>query len=132
MIDEYGSLVIITSIADGASPVEGVVIRIVGADEDNYGVLYTLTTDTDGRSAIVSLPTKDRADSLKPNGDGIPYSKYDLEVTKEGYYTKRIKGVSIFSGIESIQPISMIPLSDTAIKYFPDGNVNVIIPDTDI
>ena len=130
MLTEYGTFAVNTSIANEASPVEGVVIRLVGADDDNSFVIRTLITDGDGRTEIISLPTKNRSESLAPNGGEIPYSKYNLEVSKEGFYTKHIDGVAVFSGIESIQIVSMIPLSDKALQYYPEGNINVKIPDS--
>lgn len=130
MLSEYGSFEVNASIAEEASPVEGVVVRIVGADDDNAYVLRTLITDADGRTEKINLPTKNRTYSLAPNGGEVPYSKYNLEITKDGFYTKHIDGVSVFSGIESIQIVSMIPRSDKTVRYFPEGNINITIPDS--
>lgn len=130
MLNEYGSFALNASIAEEASPIEGVIVRIVGADDDNSFFIRTLITDVDGRTEKIDLPAKNRSESLSPNGGEVPYSKYNLEITKDGYYTKHIDGVAVFSGIESIQIVSMIPRSDKALRYFPDGNINIIIPDT--
>lgn len=130
MLNEYGSFAVNASTADEATPVSGVVVRIVGADDDNDYVIRTLITDEDGRTDKIELPAKNRADSLSPGANEIPYSKYNLEIIKDGYYTKHINGVGVFSGVESIQIVSMIPISDKKIAYYPQGNINITIPDT--
>lgn len=129
MLTEFGSLVVNVGIANEARPVAGALVRIAGADEDNKEILRSLITDSDGITEKIDLPAKNRSYSLSPGSIETPYSRYDIEIEKEGFYTKRISGISIFSGVESIQIISMIPASDNRAEYFPYGNLNVIIPD---
>lgn len=129
MLTEFGSLVVNVGIANEARPIKGALVRISGADEDNKEIKRSLITDNDGVTQKIELPAKNRSYSLSPGSIETPYSRYDLEIEKEGFYTKRISGISVFSGVESIQIISMIPASDNRVEFFPDGNINTTIPE---
>ena len=68
-------------------------------------------TDIDGITPRITLPSPPKLYSLSPKNEKLPYSLYDIEVTKEGYYTKRIHNVALFSGTDSLQPVNMIPVA---------------------
>ena len=129
MLTEFGTLVVNVSIANEARPVAGAIVRITGADEDNVEIKRTLITDRDGVTKKIELPAKNRSYSLSPDSSETPYSRYDIEIQRTGFYTKRISGISIFSGVESIQIVSMIPASKNKAEYFPDGNIDTTIPE---
>ena len=124
----YGKLVINTYAGSGAIPIAGSTVRIRGADENNRFTEYSVLTDEDGVSPTVTLPTQNISYSLTQNPKEAPYSNYDIEIIKDGYYTKMIFSVPIFSGVTSILPVTMLPF----IPYseggkFPSGNVNAQI-----
>ena len=126
MLNNYGQLEIRATKANGALPVEGAIVRITGAEEENRFVVYSLTTDIDGNTRAISLPTPSADISLNPDEKENGYSIYDIEVTKEGFYTKIIRSVPVFAGVKSIQPINMIPLSDKSpFEEYPKGNLTV-------
>lgn len=128
MLDSQGTLRVRTYTAGGALPVKGSVVRIFGADDNNKDVVYSLITDRDGVTVGVTLPTPALSLSFSPDSDASPYSLYDVEVSTPGYFSKKIYGVSVFSGTDSIQAIPMIPESAGDNQNYPLGNVNVIIP----
>ena len=128
MLDSQGTLRVRTYTAGGALPVKGSVVRIFGADDNNKDVVYSLITDRDGVTVGVTLPTPALSLSFSPDSDASPYSLYDVEVSTPGYFSKKIYGVSVFSGTDSIQAIPMIPESAGDNHNYPLGNVNVIIP----
>ena len=129
MNTEYGSLSVRAYTAGGALPVVGAIVRIFGAEEDNREVVHSLLTDTDGKAPTVKLPTPNKSYSMAPGPSERPYALYDLEISADEYYTKQIRGVSVFSGITSLQLVNMIPLSQNEIGGYPRGNVNANIPD---
>jgi hypothetical protein len=132
MLTEFGSLVVNVGIANEARPIVGALVRISGADEDNKDLVRTLITDNDGVTQKIRLPAKNKSYSQAPNSAETPYSRYNLEIEKDGFYTKKINGISVFSGVESIQIVSMIPSSNNLGEYFPNGNINANLPDTTI
>ena len=129
MLNSSGSLRVRAYTASEALPVEGAVVRVMGATEDNRLVSFSSITDRDGLSDLMTLPAPDLGYSLSPDPAEMPYSLYDLEISAEGYFTKRIKGMTVFSGINSIQLVNMIPGSGVLSEDYPRGNINYIIPE---
>lgn len=125
---DNGSLTVRTYTASGALPVKNSLIRITGVDENNRYVDFTLLTDEDGITSIISLPTPAKDFSMGPGASEIPYAVYDVEASADGYYTKRIRNVAIFPGIKSSQAINMIPISIGANgDEYPRGNLNATV-----
>ena len=129
MEENFGNLTVRAYTAGGGLPVSGAVVRISGAEEVNRSVLQSLITDEDGNTESVSLPAPLRENSLSPNSAGAAYALYDVEITKDGYYTKKIFGSSVFSGVNSLLLINMIPVSDGGQSDYPRGNINTVIPE---
>lgn len=131
MLTSEGKIRIRAYTAGGALPIEGATVRIMGAEEDNRLVSYSLITDRDGLTESVSLPAPDVNFSLSPSPNEKPYALYDIEITAPGYYSKKINGLSVFSGIESVQLINMIPEGSRPIEDFPRNNINADIPENE-
>lgn len=129
MLDSSGDMTVRAFTAGGALPVEGAVVRIMGAMEENRLVSYSLLTNRDGLTSKVALPAPSAALSLSPDPKELPYSLYDVEITAPGYYTKRINSLSVFPGISSVQLINMIPGSGYIVEDYPGINNNIIISD---
>lgn len=129
MPESSGTLRVRTYTAGGALPVSGAVVRVKGASEDNRLISFSTVTDVDGLGELFTLPAPSLSLSLAPNPAELPYSLYDLEISAEGYYTKTIRGLTVFSGINSIQLVNMIPGSGNMIEDYPRGNINYIIPE---
>lgn len=108
--NDTGYLVVKVSTARGAIPLEGAAVSIRGEDE-NTGILYSLTTNSDGATERVSLPAPSRLSSEAP-GNTKPYATYSIDVFMDGYLPLSFRGVPVFSSILSIQPAVMIPAPD--------------------
>lgn len=78
---------------------------------DEGTLLYTLTTNVDGLTETVTLPTPPLSESLSPEYPK-PYSTYNVFAAKQGYYPTEGRTVPLFPGITSIQPINLIPVSE--------------------
>ena len=130
MLDSQGTLRIRAYTAGGALPIEGAVVRISGAEEANRTVAYSVLTDRDGITEAVILPAPSLSYSLAPSPTEAPYAAYDVEITANGYYPKTILGVSVFSGVNSVQLANMIPSGADPGEY-PRGNVNAVIPENE-
>ena len=125
---DSGSLKIRAYSASGAIPTEGVLIKIYGADDYNKDVQYSLITDSDGITKELYLPTPPLYYSMSPGAAEAPYSVYNVELAKSGFYPKRIDNVPIFAGIKSTLPIEMIPLAYSEDGYtLPQENLNSVI-----
>ena len=132
MLGSTGSLRIRAYTAGGALPVVGATVRIRGAEEANRLVNYSLTTDRDGITESVSLPAPSVEYSLSPDPVESPFALYDVEIVAPGYYSKTIKGLTVFSGVESIQLVNMIPGDAGNTENYPRGNINTVITENEI
>ena len=130
MLDSAGTLRVRAYTAGGALPIAGAVVRIIGAEEANRLVSRSLITDRNGITEAVSLPAPSISYSLSPSPVEAPFAVYDVEISAEGYYSKRINGVSVFSGVDSVQLANMIP-SSSGVQDYPRGNVNTVIPENE-
>ena len=124
----YGTLNVMASIASGAVPVPKTVIRIFGADEGNRYVEYSILTDVDGSTQRINLPAPEKIYSTEPFSQEAPYALYDIEASREGYYTKRINSVAIFPDTNTSQIINMIPISiNEGGAFYPKGNLDATV-----
>lgn len=124
-----GTLRVRAYTASGALPVKGATVRVMGASDFNQSVAFTSITDVDGQTDLFTLPAPSLELSLAPDPSALPYALYDLEISARGYYTKRIRGLTVFPGINSVQLVNMIPGSGNMIEDYPRGNINYIIPE---
>ncbi len=107
--NQSGYLQVRTFVADEGLPVGGAFVRISGNDEFNLGVEVSVVTGRSGLTEKIPLPAPARTLSLSPGAQEQPYSTYDVYVSAEGYYPKKIFNVAVFSGILSVLPLSMTP-----------------------
>ena len=127
--DRYGRLSVRALTGGGALPVQGAVVRINGAGEENSGVEYSLVTDLDGVTAPLTLKAPPLELSLNPGPNEAAYSLYDLEISADGYYTKRVFDIPVFEGVSAVQVVDMVPkgsIYSEGVTY-PRGNLNVLI-----
>ena len=127
-MDDYGILVVRATTASGAYPVEGVNIDISGASDVGADTRISVLTNENGVTQPLLLPAPPRTLSLSPDSKGEVYGRYDIEIFKEGYYRKKLFDVAVFSGITSVLPINMIPITPSnATQNAPKGNETIVI-----
>ena len=126
--NDFGTMTIRTYTAGGALPVKNSTVKITGGDEENSSLEYTLLTDINGITERILLPAPSVNFSLSPNPGEMPYALYNVEVTADGYYTKKINNIALFSGTDSFQSVNMIPVSiyESGVD-FPKGTLNSIV-----
>lgn len=129
--NDFGTISVRVYTAGGALPLGDAVVRIKGAEEENRFVEYSVLTDADGVTGLISLPTPDKLYSLSPSPGEIPYAVYDIEITKDGYYTKRINNIAAFSGVRALQEVGMIPISISEESFYPRENLDVTVREND-
>ena len=88
--DSQGFIQISAYTAAGALPVADVTVRISGNEEANNGIEYSVLTDRNGLTDVIALPTPAASYSLSPGALEQPYAKYDVEASKDGFYSKKI------------------------------------------
>ena len=130
ILSESGTMSARVFSAAEAEPIAGAVVRIKGAEEANRFFVYSLTTDIDGITEAVALPAPSVNYSQAPMAQESPYAIYDVEISKDGFYSKRIFSVAVFSGVNAVLPVNMIP-SGAQDSVYPHGNINAIITENE-
>jgi hypothetical protein len=130
--EDLGTLSVITSLANSSLPVEGTIVRISGAQEENSFIDYSVVTDVDGITEKISLPAPSKNYSLSPGAPEIPYGIYRIEARNRGFYTKIIENVPVFSGINTSLPVNMIPspIHDNNVEY-PRNTLETIVKENE-
>ena len=123
-LSSNGYLIIKVSTASGAIPVEAVNVIVQGQEEQNKDILLSLVTDRNGLTPKISLPAPQKSLSSAPSPSARPYSIYNIDVYKEGYYPQHYSKVPIFDGITAIQNARIIPTAEFDAKdpfYTPEN-----------
>lgn len=107
-----GYLIVKVSTASGAIPVEKATVIIQGNEDYNKDLLISLTTNSDGLTDRIPLPAPARILSEAPDPSSKPYSTYNIDVYKEGYYPQHYNSVPIFEGITAVQNARIIPSAE--------------------
>ena len=94
----------------GRVPVPNARITISKLLGDDYYISKIITTNADGETEPLALPTVSREESLKP-GEGRVNTDYNVSVEAPGFLRKDIYDVQIFGGITSVQ---RVPLQQSA------------------
>ena len=115
MMSGTGYLIVRVSTALGAIPVEGatVVIRSHEAQSDERGgTIAVLNSQSDGNTPKIELAAPPKNTSTSP-GNSFPYATYNIDVFAEGYYRQYFNNVPVYDGVTSIQPATLVPISQT-------------------
>lgn len=92
----------------GRVPVPNARITISKLLGDDYYISKVVTTDQNGETEPVRLPTVSRELSQKP-GEVKVFAAYNASVEAPGYDRKDIYDIQIFDGISSVQHVTMQP-----------------------
>ena len=103
---QTGTLTVVVTTAGGALPVPGAQVTVRSLETD--GFLRRLQTDENGRTPTLILETPPVANSLVPGGVR-PYAVYNVIVEKDDFYTSENREVPLFSGVNSVQPVELLP-----------------------
>ena len=127
-----GFLIVSTTTANEALPIAWA--NVVVTDENN-NTLYNVSTNESGFTARLPLNAPDVWHSLNPDDFNIPYARYNIGISAEGFKTFIIEGVRILDTSETIQHIEMIPLSpdltrDESVVHVTNGEHNLRSPQT--
>ena len=111
--ENTGTLKVFVTTAHQSLPIQGATVEISDITPDGEReLLYVLTTNESGETQPINLPAPVASLSQLPGEIGKSYALYNIRIDKDGYYPVIARNVAVFPGITSIQPFSMIPVSD--------------------
>ncbi len=103
---DEGILKIQASSGNSSIPFVNVNILVYKDFEDGRHTFFSGVTNSDGMVNDIVLPAPPRINSEEGNG-APPYASYTVLATREGLVDETVENVPIFSGVKSIQPITM-------------------------
>ena len=117
--ESIGFLEVVVKTANGALPIDGAKVSVYEYLPNEDGMkgelLYSVLTNEDGHAPRLALGSKSKELSMSP-GNENPFSVYNVNVEREGYYANQYINVPVFQGITSIQPVELIPLLEYGIS----------------
>ncbi len=123
-----GFLKIKATYASNALPLSGVSVHVQSADEDSTDYNVQILTDNSGIAGPISLAAPSKIYSLASGAKERAFASYNVDVTKDGYYTKRIFDVPVFDGQSTTLPINMIPIAEFRDENgYPMNNLDTFI-----
>lgn len=105
--ESLGALKVQVFMANRAYPVSSANVIITG--KENKKVYFDGYTNTNGVVGSILLPAPKKNFSQSPQAKP-PYAQYDITVTHPKFQSRKYLGVPVFSGVESIQNIQLLPL----------------------
>lgn len=111
-MDLTGSLIIRVTTSRANLPVSGASAAITTLGPDGKHILVALTeTNESGLAGPIRLPAPSTESSGTSPGGPAPYTFYSLWVEHPGYQIAHIQDVQVFPNIESVQDVTLVPLS---------------------
>ena len=107
--DFVGYLRVFAFTAGGAEPIAGARAIVTRADGDTQTVYANLTTDRDGFTPVIALPTVDPALTLQP-GVAQPYVTYAVRVTADGFQSVEHTNIPVYGDNYVTQPVALTPI----------------------
>lgn len=113
-MEQVGSLTVRVTTSRAQLPVTGASVIITApADRGLPIVKAVLETNESGVAGPVQLPAPTTPSSGTTPGGPTPYNLYSLWVEHPSYEVVLVRGFQIFPNIQTVQNISLIPLSGT-------------------
>ena len=123
---EKGFLGASTFAAGRILPISGAQVYVSQIKDGKEKLLYSLITDENGNTPVVSLDAPDIELSESP-GNITPFSLYNMRVLKDGFFRTTIKDVQVFAQRITIQNVDMVPLPENT-EGIDATNTFVVIP----
>lgn len=123
---EKGFLGVSTFAAGRILPISDAFVYVSQVKDDKEELLYSLITDENGNTTVVSLDAPDIEYSESP-GTVRPFSLYNIRVLKDGFFTTVIKDAQVFAKRITVQNVDMVPLPENT-EGINTTNTFVVLP----
>ncbi len=107
--DFVGYLRVFAFTGGGAEPIEGARVIVTQSTEGTPTIFANLTTDRDGFTPVVTLPSVDPTLTLRP-GVAQPYVTYAVRVTADGFQPVEHRNIPVYGDNYVTQPVALTPI----------------------
>ena len=124
---DTGRLKVQCFVGDTAIPVEDCKIFIEPTKGQNISTTTkNINTDSSGLTPPVELSAPPLEYSMNPSEE-LPYSLYDLRVSRDGFEDVSVRGVQVFPGQTALQQVKLIERDNSRSSR---SDIIVILPNT--
>lgn len=121
---QSGALLVRTFVSRAQLPVPDATVLVYRTEQDGRHTLLAIrATDESGIAGPISLESGDSM-GQSPNGPS-PFQNYQLIVEHPGYQLAVYENLQVFSGVETVQDIPLLPLS---VPEGEDSNTTTVTP----
>lgn len=92
---------------EGILPITNAKVTLCKSIGEGYFISKIYTTDENGKTETIALPTVSASLSQSPDNDEV-YSTYDAYIEAPGFLPANIIDIPIFEGITTIQPVNLL------------------------
>lgn len=96
--------------SDAILPLAGAAVSFTQSTDGQAELLAIRYTDLSGLTAPVYVDTPEPGESLSPGSTLPPFSTVELLASLPGYSSLTVRGVQVFPGVETIQPLPLRPV----------------------
>lgn len=96
--------------SDAILPLAGAAVSFTRSTDGQAELLAIRYTDVSGLTAPVYVDTPAPGESLSPGSVLPPFATVELRVSLPGYSSLTVRGVQVFPGVATIQPLSLRPV----------------------
>ena len=124
-----GYLRVFAFTAGGAEPIQGARVIVTRPEGGTQEIFANLTTDRDGFTPVIALPSVDPALTLQPSTEQ-PYVTYAVRVTADGFRPVEHRSIPVYGESYVTQPVALTPTrpgmdADTAQEFTSGGPTNL-------
>ena len=113
-MESAGRLTVRVYVSHAQIPVEGATVVVTApGEEGKMNLLSVQATNSSGEIQPITIPAPQLEESTSPQSQGgpPPFSVCNVWAEHPGYAMLQAEGVQIFSGVETVQTMELIPLS---------------------
>ena len=116
--NSYGYLTVKVRTAGGAIPVPRAIVTV---KDENEALLAVFFTDENGNTPTLKVLAPQKSNTQAPNAGGAAFFSYNVDTDKAGFKSVRNVGVPVYSGVTSIQPVELVPVSEGGEGYYNEN-----------
>ena len=113
---ENGTIIARVYTSEATIPVIGASVTVYSVNENNQREIDGVrTTDANGLTDAITINTPNKTESENPNNNQTaPFAICNIKVDHQRFESVLIKNVQIFSGVQTLQNVVMIPLRENS------------------
>ena len=113
---ENGTIIARVYTSEATIPIIGASVTVYSVNENNQReIVGVRTTDANGLTDAITVNTPNKAESENPNNNQTaPFAICNIKVDHPRFESVLIKNVQIFSGVQTLQNVVMIPLRENS------------------